>query len=148
MKKRRRARELCLRILYQLDIQRRSTQKFNLKSQMEDFWKSNPAPSDIQSFATQLSTGTYKHIKEIDSIIERFCENWSLNRISVVDKNIMRCAVYEMLYENDIPPNVTINEAIEIAKKYGSEDSGQFVNGVLDRIKRELKCDKNKDVKN
>ncbi|MBI3814792.1 MAG: transcription antitermination factor NusB [Nitrospinae bacterium] len=141
MTKRRRARELALRILYQWDIQ-----KGDIDSQIEDFWKQNPAHTDVQSFAARIAKGAYKHIKEIDSIIERFSENWAMDRISVVDKNIMRSSIYEMLYEKDIPSNVSINEAIEIAKKYSTEDSGQFVNGILDRVKRELECDKNKDL--
>jgi len=142
MKKRRRGRELCLKILYQWDIQ-----KDDIKSQIEDFWKYNPTPDDIQSFTARLAEGTYNHIKEIDSTIERFSEHWTLGRINKIDKNIMRSAVYELLYEDEIPSNVTINEAIDIAKKYGTEDSGHFVNGILDRIKKELKCDKKKNVK-
>ncbi|OGW12333.1 MAG: transcription antitermination factor NusB [Nitrospinae bacterium RIFCSPLOWO2_12_39_16] len=142
MKKRRRGRELCLKILYQWDIQ-----KDDIKSQIEDFWKYNPTPDDIQSFTARLAEGTYNHIKEIDSTIERFSEHWTLGRINKIDKNIMRSAVYELLYEDEIPSNVTINEAIDIAKKYGTEDSGHFVNGILDRIKKELQCDKKKNVK-
>jgi N utilization substance protein B len=142
MKKRRRGRELCLKILYQWDIQ-----KDDIKSQIEDFWKYNQTSDDIKSFTTRLAEGTYNNIKEIDSTIGRFCEHWTLDRINTIDKNIMRSAVYELLYEDDIPSNVTINEAIDIAKKYGTEDSGHFVNGVLDRIKKELKCDKKKNVK-
>jgi N utilization substance protein B len=140
MTKRRRARELALRILYQWNIQ-----KGDIDSQIEDFWKQNLAHADVQSFATRLAKGVYKHIKEIDSIIERFSENWAMDRISIVDKNIMRSSIYEMLYEKEIPSNVSINEAIEIAKKYGTEDSSQFVNGILDRVKNELECDKNKN---
>ncbi len=140
MTKRRRARELALRILYQWEIQ-----KGDIEPQIEDFWKQNPAHADVQSFAERLANGVYKHIEEIDSIIERFSENWTMDRISVIDKNIMRGAVYEMLYEKEIPSRVSINEAIEIAKKYGTEDSSQFVNGILDRVKSELECDKKKN---
>lgn len=143
MKKRRRGRELCLKILYQWDSQRG-----DIEAQMKFFWKHNPTPEDVQSFASKLVMGSCKHLKKIDSILKKFSEHWTLERISNIDRNILRSAIYELLYENEIPSNVTINEAIEISKKYGTEDSSQFVNGILDRVKRELECDKNKNVKN
>lgn len=133
MTKRRRARELALRILYQWEIQ-----KGDIEPQIEVFWKQNPTHPDVQSFATRIAMGACRHIEEIDSIIERFSENWTMDRISIVDKNIMRSSIYEMLYEREIPSKVSINEAIEIAKRYGTEDSSQFVNGILDRVKREM----------
>jgi len=133
MKKRRRGRELCLKILYQWDSQRG-----DIEAQMKFFWKHNPTPEDVQSFASKLVMGSYKHLKKIDSILEKFSEHWTLERISAIDRNILRSAIYELLYENEIPSNVTINEAIDVGKKFGSEDSGAFINGILDKIAEKI----------
>jgi transcription antitermination protein NusB len=78
------------------------------------------------------------HLPEIDERIRRYCENYEFRRISAVDRNVLRLAIYEMLYRDDIPPVVSINEAIELAKAYGGADSGRFVNGILDRIRKDL----------
>lgn len=86
-------------------------------------------------FAVLLSSGTCQHIEAIDLLIEKYSENWKLSRISKIDRNILRLAIYEMVYLRTIPPPVTINEAIEIAKKFGAEDSSSFINGMLDKIK-------------
>lgn len=148
MTKRRKARELCLKILYQWDIKNDNTCNGDIEFLINDFLKGIIAPDDVKSFAIRLAKGTYKYMHEIDSLIKRFSEHWTLGRINLIDRNILRSAIYEMLYESEIPSNVTINEAIEVAKKYGTEESGQFVNGILDRIKNELECNKKKNVKN
>lgn len=103
-----------------------------------DFWRSFKTDSDVKSFFSVLVIGTFRHLDEIDRIINDISKNWKLDRMAVVDRNIIRCAVFELLYLSDIPPTVTINEAIEIAKRYGTEDSPGFVNGILDRIADEF----------
>jgi len=99
-----------------------------------DFWRSFKTDSDVKHFFTLLVIGTFRHLDEIDSIINDISRNWKLDRMAVVDRNIIRCAVFELLHLSDIPPIVTINEAIEIAKRYGTEDSPGFINGILDRV--------------
>lgn len=93
----------------------------------------NPAP-DIRPFCDRLVMGVIENKAAIDKVIEEFSDNWKLSRMACVDRNVIRIAVYEMLYCDDIPPRVTINEAVDIGKKYGTEDSGAFINGVLDSI--------------
>jgi len=129
--KRRRAREYALQILFQLDIIKTSFDE-NL---FKNFWEESEEEEDVKEFASALIRGTLEHLEEIDKAIEQVAEHWSLKRMAVVDRNILRLATYEFLYRNDIPPLVTINEAVEIAKKYGTEESSAFINGVLDKIK-------------
>ena len=92
----------------------------------------------LRLFAEPLIRGTIEHRKEIDLVIQKNALNWQLHRIAAVDRNILRLAIYEMQYRDDIPPVVSINEAVDIAKKFSTEDSGKFVNGILDKIKSEL----------
>ena len=91
-----------------------------------------------RKFAEDLGTGVLEHQDAVDTKIKAYCQNWDFHRIAVVDRNILRIAIYELLFREDIPPVVSINEAIELAKKYSTEDSGRFVNGVLDRVKLDL----------
>jgi len=88
----------------------------------------------VRSFAEEVVKGTFKHLQAINSAIEQSAENWSVDRMASVDRNVLRLAVYEILYRMDIPSSVTINEAIEVAKKFGTEESGSFVNGILDSV--------------
>ena len=90
---------------------------------------------EIRDFTTTLVTGVMQHRDEIDAFIQECSTNWSLERIGLVERNILRFAIYELCFLPDIPPNVTINEAVEVAKKYGTEDAPAFINGILDRIK-------------
>ena len=92
----------------------------------------------IRLFADPLIRGTLEHRAEIDDRIQKQVKNWALNRIAAVDRNILRLAIYEMLHRDDIPPVVSINEAVDIAKKFSTADSGRFVNGVLDKLKGDL----------
>ena len=92
----------------------------------------------LRLFAEPLIRGTIEHRNAIDEQIKKNAKNWDLHRIAAVDRNILRLAIYEMLYRDDIPPIVSINEAVDIAKKFSTEDSGKFVNGILDKIKGEL----------
>jgi N utilization substance protein B len=102
------------------------------------FWNLRPATRGVRDFAQPLIDGVILHQSAIDARIEAATENYQLHRISAVDRNILRLALYEMFHRDDIPPIVSINEAIEIAKKFGTEESGRFVNGILDRVKLDL----------
>jgi N utilization substance protein B len=92
----------------------------------------------VRAFAEQLIRGTLEHRDEIDREIERVSQNWKLHRLAAVDRNVLRLAIFEMKHRADIPPVVSINEAVDIARKFSTGDSGRFVNGLLDRIKNEL----------
>ena len=92
----------------------------------------------MRAFAEPLIQGALQHRNEVDAVIRKHARNWELHRIAVVDRNILRLAIYEMLYREDIPPVVSINEAVDIAKKFSTQDSGKFVNGILDQVKGEL----------
>ena len=133
MRKRTFARECALKILYRIEISRES-----VDSSLTDFWSKTAESMDKEShdFAESLVKGTCGNLTAIDGIISKYTDNWNISRMAVVDKNIIRMSAYEMLYRDDIPPNVSINEAIELAKKYGDVDSGKFVNGILDKIKK------------
>jgi len=107
---------------------------------LTDFWGEHPSyDREIKEFTGELVEGVLDNIEKIDSTISAYAENWTLKRMAVVDKNILRLAAYELLFRNDIPPKVTINEAVDIAKKFGDENSGKFVNGILDKIGKEAK---------
>lgn len=139
MRRRTKARELALQILYQVDIR-----KDGADILLEDLWQrerqTKRAINDsIQEFTTTLVTGTLKNLERIDALISSYAENWELDRMAVIDRNIIRMASFELLYLEDIPPKVSINEAVDLAKKYGDVDSGKFVNGILDRINKEEK---------
>ncbi len=105
---------------------------------MDDFWEFCPAKPNVREFAQPLIDGMVAHLPEIDERIGRYAENFNLHRIAPVDRNVLRLAIYEMLHRDDIPPVVSINEAIELAKTFGGPDSGRFVNGILDRVKGDL----------
>lgn len=105
----------------------------------EAFWAlRSPAPKKARDFAFELARGALAHRVEIDRRISAYAQNYELHRLAAVDRNILRLALYEMFFRDDIPPIVSINEAIEIAKKYGTDESGRFVNGILDRAKLDL----------
>lgn len=125
---RRKARELALQLLFQIDF---SGDHIEIPSA---FWTENKALPQVKTFTEILVQGVLKHLSEIDQVIEKYTRHWSRDRMAAIDRNILRFAIFELLYLKEIPPKVTINEAIEIAKKFGSEDSGAFVNGILDRI--------------
>ena len=130
--KRRKAREHALQILFQLDLRKEKPSATVLKR----FWTEFQPDEEVKAFAEEIIKGTYKHLPEINGLIHQCAKNWSLDRMAVVDRNVLRMAIYEILYRMDIPTSVSINEAIEIAKKYGTEESGAFVNGILDRVAR------------
>lgn len=131
MGQRRRSREDALKILYQLDICNKS-----MNQPLEEFWQQNPPTSpETKDFTQRLISKTLECQGAIDNLIKKFSKNWSLERMSFIDRNILRFAVCELCYMNDIPAKVTINEAIEIGKKFGTERSALFINGILDAIK-------------
>jgi N utilization substance protein B len=102
---------------------------------LERFCENFPPPKRAQPFFMKLVNGVLKAKPQIDTLIERFSKNWSIQRMACVDRNVMRIAVFEMLFCADIPPKVSINEAIDIGKKFGTEDSGAFINGIVDSIR-------------
>ena len=130
MGSRRRSRELAMQALFYMDNCHDNSEE-TLKRFCVNF---NPT-EDILSFFYRLVRGVVSEGNEIDSIIEKFSSNWKISRMSCVDRNIMRIAVYELLWCGDIPFKVSINEAIDIGKKYGTEESGPFINGILDSIR-------------
>ena len=130
MGRRRQSREAALKLLYALDITRDA-----VKEMVRTPWAEAMMPETIRAFTTTLVTGVIRHRNEIDAFIQECSTNWSLERIGLVERNILRFAIYELCFLPDIPPNVTINEAVEVAKKYGTEEAPAFINGILDRIK-------------
>lgn len=129
MRKRSQGRELALQALYQFEIRGEE-----VVGELQSFCKEYARESEVYEFAVSLVNGCLTVIKELDEKIASVVENWDIHRIAVIDRNILRLAVYELLYREDIPPKVSINEAIELAKRYSTEDSGTFVNGVLDKM--------------
>ncbi|MBI5740929.1 MAG: transcription antitermination factor NusB [Nitrospirae bacterium] len=129
--KRRRAREYALQILFQLDM----TGSDFSEAVWTEFWEGNEAEErDVKEFALEIIKGTRQHLEEIDQVIKKAAANWSLERMAVIDRNILRAALYELLFRTDIPPSVIMNEALEIAKKFSTEESAPFINGILDKV--------------
>jgi N utilization substance protein B len=158
MGQRREARERAVQYLFQHDL----NPPENLEESLAHFWNSQSAEAiagekgratwgqDVPSppptaaelatrlFADRLIRGVLESLPELDQKIKECAQNWDLRRMAAVDRNILRLAIYEMLHRDDIPPVVSINEAVDIAKKFSTQDSGKFVNGILDKIKGEL----------
>lgn len=135
MGRRRKAREVALQFLYQLDLHGDD----DPSPHAADFWARHPVDEETRVFAEALVHGTKAHQAKADDLIRQYAEHWALERMAVVDRNILRLAVYEMLWGGGVPTKVVINEAIEIAKKFGTGDSSRFINGILDRVHRELR---------
>ena len=135
MRKRTRARQLVLQILYQMDI----NNDFS-KATVDDFWmnQKDKVDPEVKSFTLELVEGVQTHLEMIDRSIAQYAQNWQLRRMAVIDRNILRQACFELLYRPDIPPKVSINEAIDLAKRFSDTDSGKFVNGILDKIRIEI----------
>jgi N utilization substance protein B len=129
MHQRRKAREVALQVLYELDVL-----NIDAKEAITLFWNNFQATEDSKKFSTLLIEGAWDNREKIDTLIRSCSEHWSLERMSRVDRNILRMAVYELLYCPNIPPKVTMNEAIDLGKMYGSENSGSFINGILDAV--------------
>ena len=133
--KRRKAREVALQFLYQLDLNGDD----DPIPHDEEFWARHPVDDETRAFADARVRGVKGNQAKIDHAISQFAEHWDLERMAVVDRNILRLAVYELLWTAEVPPKVAINEAIEIAKKFGTKESSRFINGLLDRIHKELR---------
>jgi N utilization substance protein B len=129
MRKRSKSRECALQMLYQVDIRQAPFQQI-----MEEFWRAHDAELDVKTFANQLMQGTLGHLTEIDTLITNHADNWALKRMAVIDRNILRLGTYELLYAREVPSKVCLNEAIELAKRFGDAESGKFINGILDSV--------------
>ena len=133
MSVRRRAREIALQVLYQLDISQGDPGEV-----LDLYWENfRPSPK-AREFCQRLIEGVRRSREQIDPLIEENSENWTLKRMAAVDRNILRLATFELLYCPEIPFKATLNEAIELAKKFGSDDSSAFINGILDKIHSSL----------
>ena len=132
MRKRTEAREYALQLLYKYDITAEPVTELDL------FWvEDKEIAPPVNDFALQLVSGAIKHQEQIDKKISGFAANWELKRMAAVDRNVLRLAAFELLYLEDIPAKVSINEAVDLAKKYSGEEAGKFVNGILDSIKKD-----------
>ena len=130
MRKRSLAREYALIILYQKDVTAQA-----LDQKARQFWEeTEDAHAEVREFANRLVYGVNREIEEIDKKIAHYATNWQLKRMATIDRNVLRLGVFEFFYAPDIPPKVTINEAVELAKKFGDLESSKFVNGILDKI--------------
>ena len=129
MGRRRKSRESALQVLYQLNITKQDAAA--AFTQFEDHFLPDGAADD---FVKHLVHGVLEHRLELDRLIEKYSEHWRIDRIDMIDRNILRMALFELLYCEEIPPKVTMNEAIDLGKRFGSEDSGSFINGILDRV--------------
>jgi len=127
---RRQAREAALQILYLMDVG-----NLSLDQAAKSFWHDNPLPPRAKEFADHLAEGTAAKRKELDAVITKYAENWEIGRMASVDRNILRLAAYELLHHHDTPVSVVIDEAVEIAKTFSTQDSGKFVNGILDKVR-------------
>ena len=123
------ARESALKVLYQLDITKDSPE-----DALNIFFRHHRVPVSSQTFVIKLVKGTHERLAEIDPFLTKYATNWSLPRMPVVDRNILRLGTFELLFDSETPPKVVINEAVELAKRFGTNDSSKFVNGVLDSI--------------
>ncbi|MDI6809604.1 MAG: transcription antitermination factor NusB [Candidatus Eisenbacteria bacterium] len=134
MKKRRKARELAFRILYQAEIS--SGEPMSVANEV---LSESEHEASIDSYTRELVRAFSEHARQIDEIISRTSKNWELGRMAATDRNVLRYSVAEILYLTEVPPKVAIDEAIEIARRFGTEDSGKFVNGILDSVAREFR---------
>lgn len=134
MRRRTQAREFTLQILYQMDITHDT-----YDAALNNFWQahSEQVSEEAKDFSAELVRGVAENLKTIDVKIAQYATNWQLERMAVVDRNILRMSCFELMFRDDIPPKVSINEAVELAKKYSGTDAGKFVNAILDKIKLE-----------
>lgn len=132
---RRKAREYALQMLFQWDITRDTIDQI-----AATFFENHDEQPAVVTFARLLVSRTVEHVEEIDVLIQRHAENWRLDRMAIVDRNLLRLATQEFLYDKETPKTVVINEAIEIARRFSAQESPQFINGILDSIKKELEA--------
>lgn len=130
---RRQARELALQVLFQQEF----VAEINAAQALKNFKEAFEAPEEVWTYATQILEGIRSKKAEIDSLIEKNSAHWRMPRMALVDRNLLRIGVYEIVYsDGEVPPKAALNEAIEISKKYGTTDSSSFINGILDQILR------------
>ena len=129
MRRRTQARECALKILYQIDITRAAAEEATA-----DFWEYNKVETPVMLFASELVIGTMRHREAIDALLAKHADNWTVERMAVIDRNVLRLGAFELLHLDEVPPKVAINEAVELAKRYGDVESSKFVNGILDAI--------------
>ena len=134
MGKRRTARELALKFLYQTEFNSNSPD-----SELNSFCDRANVSEEVQNFTQTLIKNILFHKKEVDELLEKISANWSPDRMAVIDKNILRLGICELLFDPTAPPKVVINEAVEIAKKFGTEESPDFINGILDKVFKDSK---------
>ena len=135
MRKRTLSRELALKVLYQFDLTRKA-----IKSLVEEFLREEASgQEEVLEFSKRLVYGVEEHLAKIDQVIIKYSTNWEFHRMAIIDRNILRLGIFELFFTPDVPPKVSINEAVELAKKYGDIESSKFVNGILDQIhKKEI----------
>ncbi len=134
MGNRRKARECALQMLFQYDVAHPSVEEL-----AATYWgEMAEAAEDVRQFATSLALGVIAHLEEIDEIIRLRTEHWRISRMAIVDRNLLRMAIYEFLHQPNTPRTVAINEALEIARRFSTQEATQFINGILDAIKRDL----------
>ena len=131
MGERRLSREVSLKVLFQVDLVHT-----NIEETLKNTFENDKYSDEVKEFALTLVKGVMSNLAEIDKVIKNYTNNWSLERITNIDRSILRIAIYEILYLPNIPKSVSINEAVELAKKYGTKSSFSFVNGVLGRINK------------
>jgi N utilization substance protein B len=133
MPSRRQAREFALQMLYQAEVG-----GMPIADVVAHFWDRETAPEEVRRFAVHLADGATRALPEIDDLLRRHLEHWRLERLGAVDRNVLRLAVFEFLRDPETPRIVVIDEAIEVAKRFGGDESGQFVNGILDALRKHL----------
>lgn len=129
MRRRTKSREYALQMLYQVDIRHADWRQI-----LSEFWVEHDAPEEVQAFANRLVAGTAQHQHDIDQLITKHADNWDMKRMAIVDRNILRLGAFELLHMEEVPPTVCINEAIELAKRFGDSETGKFINGILDAV--------------
>jgi len=129
MRLRSKAREVALCLLYQIEIS-----KADFDPALQNYLQNYPQEKEVVDFSSILTQGTLKNVEAIDSLIKKHVKNWEIERMAAIDRNILRMACFELLFLDDVPPKVSINEAIELSKRYGDIESPRFINGVLDKI--------------
>lgn len=132
------ARDRALQFLFGLDFT-----GYHWEDEIESYWEANPAKPSVKQYAQLLIRGVALHQEEIDTRIRQALEHWSLERIGFVERTVLRLAAYEMIYRDDVPPSVAINEGVELARRFGAEEAPRFVNGVLDRMRGQMEGEGN-----
>ena len=137
MGRRRKAREIALQILFQIEFN-----DCDLDLMLDHYWAFKTVEKDVESYSRWLVKNVVEYREDLDQTIQSVSENWRLPRMAVIDRNILRMAVFELRFEENIAPAIVINEAIEIAKKYSGAQAATFINGILDAIKRRVEEEK------